>query len=575
MHTTKNRRSFVDENLLIDSFESVENYLNTLLTKKIESKEELRQWLKDKSELEAVLEEDMAWRYIRMSIDTTNEEYSKAYNFFVSEIQPKLAPFDDKLNKKLMSCEYVNDLENDSAYKIYFRGVRSQLELYRDENVPIQAFLNQKSQEFGAISGAQSVEHKGETLTMPQASILLKEQDEALRKTIFEKIASRRSQDIDALNELFTVLIAKRTELAKNAGFENYRDYKFKDMGRFDYTKESCFDFHKAVEKHIVPLVKTIQKKKLIKLGKDQFRPWDTAVNPDGKAPLKPFKNGKEMLDGTISVFEHVNSKFADFLRTMQHMKHLDLESKPGKAPGGYNYPLYETGAPFIFMNSVGSHNDFTTMVHEGGHAVHSFLTHELELTSFKSFPSEIAELASMTMELLTMNYWNDIYSKEDDLIRAQREQIEGTLTLLPWIAQIDAFQHWIYETPEHSLEERTAYWMQLNTRFGTGLVDWTGYEKILESSWQRQLHLFEVPLYYIEYGIAQLGALGIWKNSKSNTEQAVQDYTHAMTLGYTRSLPEVYETAGISFDFSSGHICNLAEFIESELEKLDTKVVL
>jgi len=575
MHTTKNRRSFVDENLLIDSFESVENYLNTLLTKKIESKEELRQWLKDKSELEAVLEEDMAWRYIRMSIDTTNEEYSKAYNFFVSEIQPKLAPFDDKLNKKLMSCEYVNDLENDSAYKIYFRGVRSQLELYRDENVPIQAFLNQKSQEFGAISGAQSVEHKGETLTMPQASILLKEQDEALRKTIFEKIASRRSQDIDALNELFTVLIAKRTELAKNAGFENYRDYKFKDMGRFDYTKESCFDFHKAVEKHIVPLVKTIQKKKLIKLGKDQFRPWDTAVNPDGKAPLKPFKNGKEMLDGTISVFEHVNSKFADFLRTMQHMKHLDLESKPGKAPGGYNYPLYETGAPFIFMNSVGSHNDFTTMVHEGGHAVHSFLTHDLELTSFKSFPSEIAELASMTMELLTMNYWNDIYSKEDDLIRAQREQIEGTLTLLPWIAQIDAFQHWIYENPEHSLEERTAYWMQLNTRFGTGLVDWTGYEKILESSWQRQLHLFEVPLYYIEYGIAQLGALGIWKNSKSNTEQAVQDYTHAMTLGYTKSLPEVYETAGISFDFSSGHICNLAEFIESELEKLDTKVVL
>ena len=575
MHTTKNRRSFVDENLLIDSFESVENYLNTLLTKKIESKEELRQWLKDKSELEAVLEEDMAWRYIRMSIDTTNEEYSKAYNFFVSEIQPKLAPFDDKLNKKLMSCEYVNDLENDSAYKIYFRGVRSQLELYRDENVPIQAFLNQKSQEFGAISGAQSVEHKGETLTMPQASILLKEQDEALRKTIFEKIASRRSQDIDALNELFTVLIAKRTELAKNAGFENYRDYKFKDMGRFDYTKESCFDFHKAVEKHIVPLVKTIQQKKLIKLGKDQFRPWDTAVNPDGKAPLKPFKNGKEMLDGTISVFEHVNSKFADFLRTMQHMKHLDLESKPGKAPGGYNYPLYETGAPFIFMNSVGSHNDFTTMVHEGGHAVHSFLTHELELTSFKSFPSEIAELASMTMELLTMNYWNDIYSNEDDLIRAQREQIEGTLTLLPWIAQIDAFQHWIYENPEHSLEERTAYWMQLNTRFGTGLVDWTGYEKILESSWQRQLHLFEVPLYYIEYGIAQLGALGIWKNSKSNTEQAVQDYTHAMTLGYTKSLPEVYETAGISFDFSSGHICNLAEFIESELEKLDTKVVL
>ena len=487
----KNRRCFVDENLAIDSFQSVEDYLNSLLTRQIESKEDLRQWLKDKSELEAVLEEDMAWRYIRMSIDTTNEEYSKAYNFFVAEIQPKLAPFDDKLNKKLMSSEHRNALENDSAYKIYFRGVQSQLELYRKENVPIQAFLNQKSQEFGAISGAQSVEHKGETLTMPQASILLKEQDETLRKTIFEKIASRRSQDIDALNELFTVLIAKRTELAKNAGFDNYRDYKFKEMGRFDYTKESCFDFHSAVEKHIVPLVKTIQQKKLKNLGKEQFKPWDTMVNPDGKAPLKPFKSGQEMLEGTISVFEHVDTKFADFLRTMQEMKHLDLESKPGKAPGGYNYPLYETGAPFIFMNSVGSHGDFTTMVHEGGHAVHSFLTHELELTSFKSFPSEIAELASMTMELLTMNYWNDIYSNEDDLVRAQREQIEGTLTLLPWIGQIDAFQHWIYENPKHSLEERKDYWMELNKRFGTGLVDWTGYENTLENSWQRQLHLF------------------------------------------------------------------------------------
>lgn len=575
MSTTKNRRCFVDENLVIDSFESVENYLNTLLTKDIDSKEALKQWLKDKSELEAVLEEDMAWRYIRMSIDTTNEEYSEAYTFFVSEIQPKLAPFDDKFNKKLMSCEYINDLENDSAYKIYFRGVQSQLELYRAENIPIQAFLNQKSQEFGAISGAQCIDHNGETLTMPQASILLKEQDEELRKEIFEKIATRRSQDIDALNELFSILITKRTELAKNAGFENYCDYKFKEMGRFDYTKESCFDFHNAVEKHIVPLVKTIQQKKLKKLGKHQFKPWDTAVNPDGKAPLKPFKSGQEMLDGTIAVFEHVNSKFADFLRTMQDIKHLDLESKPGKAPGGYNYPLYETGAPFIFMNSVGSHNDFTTMVHEGGHAVHSFLTQDLELTSFKSFPSEIAELASMTMELLTMNYWNDIYSNEDDLIRAQREQIEGTLTLLPWIAQIDAFQHWIYENPEHSLEERKEHWMKLNTRFGTGLVDWTGYEKVLETSWQRQLHLFEVPLYYIEYGIAQLGALGIWKNSKSNTEQAVSDYTNALTLGYTKSLPEVYETAGISFDFSSGHICSLAEFIEMELEKLDAKVVL
>ena len=569
MTNAKNRRSFVDDNLLIDSFESVAIYMNNLLDREISSPEELKTWLTDKSELEAVLEEDMAWRYIKMSIDTRNEEYSTSYNFFVSEIQPKLAPFDDQLNKKLMTCPHRKGLEKETAFQIYFRGVETQLELYREENIPIQAYLSQKSQEFGAISGAQSIEHKGESITMPQASMLLKEQNESLRKSVFEKIATRRLKDVQALNELFSELVSKRTELAKNAGFENYRDYKFKEMGRFDYTKESCFDFHKAVEQHIVPLVKKIQEQKLNKLGKTKFMPWDTAVNPDGKAPLKPFKSGQEMLDKTIDIFNEIDSKFSGFLKTMEEMKHFDLESKPGKSPGGYNYPLYETGAPFIFMNSVGSQNDFTTMVHEGGHAVHSFLTHGLELTSFKSFPSEIAELASMSMELLTMDHWDKVYDDSDDLYRAKKEQIEGTLTLLPWIAQIDAFQHWVYENYNHSTEERMAYWMELNERYGTGLVDWSGNEPVLESSWQRQLHLFEVPFYYIEYGIAQLGAIGVWKNSKDDFKNAVAQYENALKLGYTESMPDVFKTAGISFDFSGSHICKLAEFVEEELEKL------
>ena len=570
MNNANHRRIFVDDNLLIDSFESVAHYLDNLVNRKLESPEDLKKWLKDKSELEAVLEEDMAWRYIRMSIDTTNIEFSDAYNFFVSKIQPKLAPYDDQLNQKLMNCLHHKELESDQAYAIYFRGVKSQLELYREENIPIQSYLSQKSQEFGAISGAQSIEYDGKTLTMPQASILLKEQDESLRKEVFHKISSRRGQDVSALNDLYTKLIQKRTELAKNAGFENYRDYKFKEMGRFDYDKESCFDFHNAVEQHIVPLVKEIQQKKLIKLKKERFKPWDTSVNPDGKAPLKPFKTGEEMLDQTIAIFNKIDSKFAGFLQTMDKMGHFDLESKTGKAPGGYNYPLYETGAPFIFMNSVGSQNDFTTMIHEGGHAVHSFLTHDLELTSFKSFPSEIAELASMSMELLTMDYWDQVYSDKDDLTRAKREQIEGTLTLLPWIAQIDAFQHWIYKNYNHTVKERTAYWMTLNQRFGTGLVDWKGFEGTLESSWQRQLHLFEVPFYYIEYGIAQLGAIGVWKNSKSDFSKAVGQYENALSLGYTQSMPDVFKAAGISFDFSGEHICKLAEFVGEELEKLE-----
>jgi oligoendopeptidase F len=565
----KYRRSFVDDQLVIDSFESVEKYLTLLLDRELNSIKALRQWLKDKSELEAVLEEDMAWRYIRMSIDTASDEHQKAYTFFVSEIQPKLAPIDDALNKKFIACPFHTELEKEEAFAIHIRSVKSQLELYREENIAIQAFLAEKTQEFGTISGAQSIEHDGESITMQKAGLYLKEQDETLRKQVFEKMASRRSADIGGLDALFDTLIQKRTELAKNAGFENYRDYKFKEMGRFDYSKESCFEFHNSVEKHIVPLVKKIQKERLAKMNKVIFRPWDTAVNAEGKAPLKPFETGKEMLDGTIAVFDKINPEFSGFLKTMEEMKHLDLESKPGKAPGGYNYPLYESGAPFIFMNAVGSQGDLSTMIHEGGHAVHSFLTHDLELTAFKSFPSEIAELASMSMELLTMEHWDEFYDNTDDLIRAKKEQLQGTITLLPWIAQIDAFQHWIYENHKHTAAERTAYWMDLNKRFGTGLVDWTGHEETLASSWQRQMHLFEVPFYYIEYGIAQLGAIGVWKNSKTNFKKSIENYRTALSLGYTKSMPEVYAKAGIDFKFSGDHICMLSDFVESELEKL------
>jgi len=565
----KYRRSFVDDQLVIDSFESVEKYLTLLLDRNLDSAMELRQWLKDKSELEAVLEEDMAWRYIRMSIDTANDAHQKAYTFFVTEIQPKLAPMEDALNKKFISCPFHEELAKEEAFTIHIRSVKSQLELYREENITIQSFLAEKTQEFGAISGAQSIEHDGESITMQKAGLFLKEQDETLRRSVFQKMATRRSQDIGNLDKLFDALIRKRTELAKNAGFKNYRDYKFKEMGRFDYTKESCFEFHDSVEQHIVPLVKKIQKERLRKMDKEIFKPWDTAVNAEGKAPLRPFETGQEMLDGTISVFNKIHPEFSGFLKTMEEMKHFDLESKPGKAPGGYNYPLYETGAPFIFMNAVGSQGDLSTMIHEGGHAVHSFLTHELELTAFKSFPSEIAELASMSMELLSMEFWDEFYDKADDLKRAKKEQLQGTITILPWIAQVDAFQHWIYENHEHTATERTKHWMELNKRFGTGLVDWTGHELTLASSWQRQMHLFEVPFYYIEYGIAQLGAIGVWRNSKTDFKEAVDNYRAALSLGYTKSMPEVYAKAGIDFNFSGDHICMLADFVELELEKL------
>jgi oligoendopeptidase F len=569
MKIEKNPRTFIAEDLKINAWENIKPYFDNLLIRDLNSKVDFEKWLKDRSELDAVLEEDMAWRYIRMSIDTTNEGFSSAYNLFVTKIQPELAPLDDQLNRKLVDCPFKDEFKNDEAYKIYFRATEVQLNLFREENVTIEAELNEKAQQYGAISAAQAIEHNGEKLTMQKAVQLLKEQDENLRKEVFEKIAARRREDTEKLDALYTELIQKRHELAVNAGFENFVDYKFQALGRFDYSKQDCFAFHNAIKTLIVPIVKVIQQKRLTLLGKDNFKPWDLEVDPEGKGPLKPFQTGKEMLDGTIGIFDKIDSYFGNCLRTMDEMGHLDLDSKPGKAPGGYNYPLYEIGVPFIFMNAVGAQRDLVTMVHEGGHAVHSFLSRDLKLTGFKNLPSEVAELASMSMEMLTMNYWDAFYPNEDDLKRAKREQLEGILKILPWIAQIDAFQHWIYTNVNHSVAERHAYWRLLSTEFGTGLTDWTGFEDQIATSWQRQLHLFEVPFYYIEYGIAQLGALGVWKNSIMNFEQAVIDYKEALKLGYTKSIPEIYATANVKFDFSENYLKELADFIQIELRKL------
>lgn len=569
MEIKKNNRSFVANDLNISTWDSIKVYFENLVQRTIATKEEFIQWLEDKSELEAVIEEDAAWRYIKMTIDTRDEALNEAYTFFVTKIEPELAPYADLLNKKLVASPYFEELNKDEAYSIYFRSVATALKLYREENIALEAELGEKSQQFGAISAAQSIEFNNETITMQKASSLLREPNETTRKEVYEKIAARRSQDIDQLNQLYNELIQLRHQVAQNAGFDNYRDYKFQALGRFDYTKEDCFNFHSSIKKLIVPLVKEIQLERLNLLGKTKFKPWDSEVDPTGKAPLKPFNNGKELLDGTIQMFNQIDPYFGDCLKTMDEMGHLDLDSKEGKAPGGYNYPLYEVGVPFIFMNSVGTQNDLVTMVHEGGHAVHSFLSRDLSLTSFKDVPSEVAELASMSMEMLTMNLWNEFYKNEDDLKRAKKEQLETVLKILPWIAQIDEFQHWIYENAKHSENQRTEKWVQLCTEYGTGLTDWTGFEFMQANSWQRQLHLFEVPFYYIEYGIAQLGALAIWKNSITDFKGTIENYKKALSFGYTKTLPDLYKAAGIKFDLSETYLAELVEFVKLELKQL------
>lgn len=561
-------RKYLPEDFKVSTWDKLEPYFIELLERQISSVSDLEKWLADLSELEAVVSEDACWRQIRMTCDTENKELEEAFNFFFMEIQPKIQPYADKINRKLVDSPYARDLKKEGFFT-YLRNVRKSIELFREENIPIQAEINVLQQQFGVISGKMTVEVNGREYTLQQASKFLEEPDRKLREEVYRKINERRLQDKQPLNDLFSSLLEKRNQVAKNAGFENYRDYKFKELGRFDYTKEDCFQFHQAVKEHILPLVNEIYRKKKEKLGLDSLRPWDLEAEPEGIKPLTPFKTGEELLDKTIKVMDKLRPFFASCLRTMNQMKRLDLDSRKGKAPGGYNCPLAETGAPFIFMNAAGQTGDVTTMVHEGGHAVHSFLSHPLELSSFKEYPMEIAEVASMAMELFTMDYWNEFYPDPADLKRAKEHQLERVITIFPWIATIDKFQHWIYEHPNHTLEERTNTWMSILNEFSSSVIDFSGLEEYRKYGWQRQLHLFEVPFYYIEYGIAQLGAIGMWMQFKNDREAALDNYMSSLKLGGTRTLPELYKAAGLKFDFSPAHIKTLMDFVSREMNEI------
>lgn len=567
-HIEKQPRTLLPENFVVTTWEALQPYYEELQQRPLNSVADLEQWLKDISELEAVVSEDACWRQIRMTCDTTDKSLEEAFAYFCMEIQPKLQPYADAINKKLLASEFLKDL-NPELYFTYLRSVRKQVKLFREENVPLQAELSVMQQQYGVIAGKMTITVNGQEYTLQQAARFLESSDRALREEVFSKTAARRLQDKDALNKLYTTLVQKRNQIALNAGFENYRDYKFEELGRFDYTKEDCFQFHAAVKEHIMPLVQRIQEKQRQKLGLDTLKPWDAEAEPAGIKPLEPFHTGEELIDKAISCFDELGPFFGECLRVMQQMRRLDLESRKGKAPGGYNCPLAETGVPFIFMNAAGQMKDLTTMVHEGGHAVHSFLSHRLALSAFKEYPMEIAEVASMSMELFTMDHWNIFFDNAEDLRRAKLQQLERAITIFPWIATIDKFQHWVYEHPQHTEEERTTAWLNILQEFSTAAVDWNGWEDYRAIGWQRQLHLFEVPFYYIEYGIAQLGAIAMWKQYKANKQQALDNYVKALGLGSTRTLPDLYKAAGIQFDFSPAYVKELAEFVQAEIDKL------
>jgi oligoendopeptidase F len=424
-------RHFVAQHFTVKDWASLEPYFINLLERDIRSKEDLEQWLKDASEIEAVISEDACWRQIKMTCDTENKQLEEAFTYFMMEIQPHIQHVSDKLNKKLLSCPFAAELD-EKKYFTYLRNVKKNIDLFREENVPLQAELNVLAQQFGVISGKMTITVNDNEYTLPQAMKFLESHNRQLREEVYRKVNERRLQDKEQLNELYTKLVTKRHQVALNAGFANYRDFKFVELGRFDYSKEDCFSFHQAVKTHIVPLTDKIYQYKKEKLGLETLRPWDTEAEPEGVQPLRPFQTGEELIEKSIRCFTALDPFFGDCLKKMKTIGHLDLESRKGKAPGGYNCPLAESGAPFIFMNAAGQMSDVTTMLHEGGHAIHSFLVHDLELNGFKDYPMEIAEVASMSMELFTMDHWNVFFENAADMNRAKIHQLERVITIFP-----------------------------------------------------------------------------------------------------------------------------------------------
>ncbi|TGE18677.1 M3 family oligoendopeptidase [Hymenobacter elongatus] len=566
--TQRPPRQYLPESFSVTDWASLEPYFVELRDRNIGSAHELERWLLDRSELESVLSEDLAWRYIRMTCDTQDAKRADSFQYFVSEIEPNVAPYDHALNEKMVESEFLPGLDQ-QRYRIFVRSVRQALEIYRPENIPLKTEISTKQQQYAATVGAMTVLLDGEEITLPRASDRLKSPDRAVREEAYRAVQQRRLQDAKPLDQLFDELVELRHQVARNADFPNFRDYMFAALGRFDYTPEDCFAFHRAIRETVVPLLDDIDLERRQDLGLPELRPWDLDVDVTGKAPLRPFETGEELLEKTITVFQRLDPYLGDCLKTMRQMGHLDLESRKGKAPGGYNYPLDETGVPFIFMNATSSLRDVITMLHEGGHAVHSFLTRSLPLSADKHPPSEVAELASMSMELISMDQWDLFFPDADELRRAKKTHLESVLETFPWVATIDKFQHWIYENPAHSTEQRHAQWTKTFDEFNQRTVSWKGLEGYKPYLWQKQLHLYEVPFYYIEYAMAQLGAIAVWRNFRLNPEQGLDAYKRALALGYTAPIGEIYAAAGIRFDFSTAYLRTLADFVREEMAKL------
>jgi oligoendopeptidase F len=572
--------AFATEPFDATRWDEIEPRLQRLLDEPVGDAAAYERWLEDRSEIDAACSEGQANLYINMTCDTENAEAQAAYARYIEEVAPKLKPIGFEIDKR--QAELAERFgKTTGRFEVIHRDTAAAVDLFREENVPIQTELDQLSQKQQQITGSMTVEFDGEEKTLPQMGKYQESADRGLRERAYKAVAERRMRDAEAISAIFDQMVAKRDRLGKNAGLPGFVEYAFKGKLRFDYTPKHCFDFHRACEVEVMPFCARLDAKRTRELGIEKLRPWDLAVDPKNRPPLKPFENGAELVARTREVFDRLDPELgamfgalgdgtnAQGVRTGES---LDLDSRRGKAPGGYQSMRDRSRTPFIFMNAAGLHRDVETMVHEAGHAFHSMLSRDEPLLHYRHAPLEFCEVASMSMELLTMPYWDAYYPDPTDLARARRKQLEGSIGLLPWIATIDAFQFWAYTHPKHSHKDREAHWLELEHRFGSAgsRVDWDGMQEWRRHVWQRQGHLFGAPFYYIEYGIAQIGSLQLWLRSLEEGEDvALAAYKAAMKLGGSRPLPELFAAAGLAFDFGPATVGRLVERVQKELDTL------
>ncbi len=561
-------RKFVPKAADMGDWSQIAPLFGELLQRNASSTEELEQWLLDYSEFSAALNEEKAVRYIAMTTQTDDPVRETAYQNFVEQIDPKSKPLIQSLEKAYLQNPHRKSLPSD-RYAVMDRMIENKVALFREENVPLEMQEALQTKEYQKLSGAMTVMVDGEERTLQQAAKSLEDPDRRVRQQVWEAIADRRLQEKEPLEGLYEQLFALRKQIAANAGFADYRAYSFQQHQRFDYGPEECFQFHDAVERAVLPLVQKIHTERRKLLQVETLRPWDLGTDPLNRPPLRPFATTDELVQGTREIFTRVDPALGEQFGFMAEQQLLELESRKGKAPGGYQETLQERRWPFIFMNAVGRDLDIRTLLHEGGHAFHMLAAREEPLIQYRHAPTEFCEVASMSMELLATPHLDVFYKNPEDRNRAYRAKLEDFVLIFPWIATIDAFQHWVYTHPDQTREERAQAWRQIHSRF-SAVVDWSGYEEHRTYLWHRQLHLYEVPFYYIEYGIALTGALQVWMRSRTDYRDAVERYWKALALGGTRPLPELFEAAGARFSFGYETLQPLMDTVGEELSRIE-----